>query len=284
MKVGVWGLGSMGIGMAQSLVRDGHEVAGFDVRDVTLDGSVDLDVSEMEAAVLVVLNAQQVEVILTGEDGLIGRLPSGAVVLNCATVSPDFARRMEARCQEAQLQYLDSPISGGAARSAQGDLAIMASGTPRAFECARPVLDATASSVYEMGDSAGAGSAMKAVNQILAGVHIASMAEAMVFGLTQGISADRFMEIIPQCGGTSWMLENRGPHVRDADYHPHSAVDIWPKDLNIVKEIAAGAGMELPLTEAALRQYDTASADGFGREDDAAVAKAYAKQAKVDLP
>ncbi|SFJ79956.1 NAD(P)-dependent oxidoreductase [Jannaschia pohangensis] len=281
MKIGFWGLGAMGMGMANSLVRAGHDVAGHDPRGVKPEGGVTLDPSDMEAAVICVLNAEQTESVI---DSLLGKLAPGAVVMACATVSPDFARAQEARCVDAGLHYLDAPISGGAARAQKGDLAIMASGTDAAFAKARPVLSATASSVYEMGDRAGPGSAMKAVNQILAGVHIASMAEAMVFGVTQGISPARFMEIIPQCGGTSWMLENRGPHVRDADYTPLSAVDIWPKDLGIVKEIAAAAGMEMPLVEAALAQYRKASADGLGREDDAAVAKTYARQAGVELP
>ena len=281
MRIGFWGLGSMGMGMAVSLVRAGHAVAGHDPRGVTLEGGTDLPVTEMEAAVLCVLNAAQTETVI---DGLLGALPESAVVVACATVPPDFARAQAARCEAAGLHYLDAPISGGAKRAAAGDLAIMASGTSAAFDAAAPVLEACASSVHRMGDAAGAGSAMKATHQILAGVNIATMAEAMVFGITQGISPERFMEIVPQCGGTSWMLENRGPHIRDGDYTPHSAVDIWPKDLGIVAEIAEGAGIELPMVQAALARYREASAAGWGGEDDAAVAKTYARQAGADLP
>ncbi|KIT16724.1 NAD(P)-dependent oxidoreductase [Jannaschia aquimarina] len=281
MKIGFWGLGSMGMGMAQSLVRAGHEVTGHDPRGVTLEGGVDVEPGEMRAAVICVLNAAQTEAVI---DGLLGELPAGAVIVACATVPPDFARAQAGRAEAAWLHYLDAPISGGAARAAKGDLAIMASGRPEAFDAAAPVLEACASTVHHMGDAAGLGSAMKATHQILAGVNIATMAEAMVFGMTQGITPERFMEILPSCGGTSWMLENRGPHIRDGDYTPHSAVDIWPKDLGIVEDIAAATGMELPLVRAALAQYRAASAAGHGGEDDAAVAKAYAAQAGVKLP
>jgi 3-hydroxyisobutyrate dehydrogenase-like beta-hydroxyacid dehydrogenase len=92
------------------------------------------------------------------------------------------------------------------------------------------------------------------------------------------------METIPHCAGTSWMLENRGPHIRDADYAPRSQVDIWPKDLGIVQDIAGAAGIDMPLVAAALAQFRAASAAGLGGEDDAAVAKIYARQAGVDLP
>ncbi|MEM7487505.1 MAG: NAD(P)-binding domain-containing protein, partial [Pseudomonadota bacterium] len=205
--IGIWGLGSMGLGMAQSLVRAGHAVAGHDPRGVTLDGATDVSVAEMRAAAIVVLNAAQTESVI---DQILPDLPAGAVIVACATVPPAFAREMEARANARGVHYLDAPISGGAARAAQGDLAVMASGTAAGFAAAQPVLDATATTVFRLGDAAGAGSAMKAVNQALAGIHIAAMAEAMTFGMTQGIDPATFMDTIPNCAGTSWMLENRG--------------------------------------------------------------------------
>jgi 3-hydroxyisobutyrate dehydrogenase len=222
--------------------------------------------------------------VLFGEDGLVTRLRKGAVVLSCATVPPAFAREMAARCAEVGVHYLDAPISGGAAKAAAGTLSVMAAGTPEAFAAARPVLDAMAETVFELGPEAGAGSAMKAVNQLLAGVHIAAMAEAMTFGITQGISPETFLEVIPRCAGTSWMLENRAPHIVAGDYTPLSQVDIWPKDLGIVLDIARSARFGAPLTAAAMQQYLAASGMGLGREDDAAVAKVYARNAQLKLP
>lgn len=280
-KVGFWGLGSMGLGMAQSLVREGHSVCGHDPRGVTLEGGTDLSQAELDVAVIAVLNAAQTESVL---DSILPDLRSGAVVVACATVSPAFARDMAARCEERQIRYLDAPISGGAKRAAEGDLSIMASGPTAAFDAAAPALEAMARTVFHMGETVGAGSAMKAVHQVLAGTHIATMAEAMVFGITQGIAPDRFLEVLPQCGGTSWMLENRGPHIRDGDYTPHSAVEIWIKDLGIIEDIAGEAAIELPMVRAALDGYRKAVEMGLGREDDAAIAKVYAAQAGVDLP
>ena len=231
-----------------------------------------------------VLNAGQTEAVLFGDDGLAPRLTKGAVVVCCVTVAPEFARRMAARCGEFGLHFLDAPISGGSVKAAQGKLAIMASGTPEAFKAARSLLVATAETVFEFGDSAGSGSAMKAVNQMLAGIHIAAMAEAITFGMTQGISPETFLTVIPQCAGTSWMLENRTQHIVSGDYTPHSAIDIWPKDLGIVLDAARASNFSAPLTAAALQQFVAASGMGFGREDDAAVAKVYARNARLALP
>ncbi|MEL6683202.1 MAG: NAD-binding protein [Pseudomonadota bacterium] len=208
----------------------------------------------------------------------------GAVVIACATVPPDFAKEMEARCAAQGVHYLDAPISGGSIKAADGALSIMAAGTAEAFAAARPVLDAIAEKVFELGDQAGAGSAMKAVNQLLAGVHIATMAEALTFGMTQGVAPEKFLEVISQCAGSSWMLENRAPHIISGDYSPHSQVNIWPKDLGIVLDIAKSAQFSAPITAAALQQYLAAAGMGLGHEDDAAVAKVYARNAGLKLP
>ena len=291
MKVAVIGLGSMGYGIASSVRRAGHEVWGVDLDAARVDrfrteggAAGEADPATLDAAVCVVLNAAQTETVLFGEGGIAPALRPGAVVVACATVPPDFARAMAARCAEHGVHYLDAPMSGGATKAAEGALTFMAAGSAKAFAAAVPVLDASAAQVFDLGREAGLGSAMKAVNQMLAGIHIAAMAEAMAFGIGQGIDAATFMEVIPRCAGTSWMLENRGPHVRDGDYEPRSAVDIWPKDLGIVSDIARAARFPAPLTAATLQQFLAASANGLGGEDDAAVAKVYARNGGVELP
>jgi 3-hydroxyisobutyrate dehydrogenase-like beta-hydroxyacid dehydrogenase len=293
IKTAVIGLGSMGYGMAQSLLRAGHETYGVDIAEPAMarfraeggaPGALADIAPTLDAVVVVVLNAAQAQEVLFGTDGVVARMKPGAVVIACPTMQPDTARGFEALCQTAGLHYLDAPISGGSIKAAAGRLSVMAAGTAEAFAAARPVLDATAETVFELGDRAGAGSAMKAVNQLLAGVHIATMAEAMTFGMTQGIAPETFLEVIPQCAGTSWMLENRAPHIVAGDYTPHSAVDIWPKDLGIVMDIARGAKFGAPIAAAALQQYLAASGMGLGREDDAAVAKLYARNAGLSLP
>ena len=283
----------MGYGMAGSCLRVGHVTHGFDVVPSQVErfrseGGAQGDLADiagsLDAAVIVVLNAAQTEDILFGEDGLVAKMRQGAVVMACATVPPDFAREMETRCAASGVHYLDAPISGGSVKAANGQLSIMASGSPSAFAAAGPVLDATAETVFELGDSAGAGSAMKAVNQLLAGVHIATMAEALTFGMTQGVSPEKFVEVISQCAGTSWMLENRAPHIVAGDYTPRSQINIWPKDLGIVLDIARSASFSAPITAAAMQQYLAAAGMGLGRQDDAAVAKVYARNSGLTLP
>lgn len=290
IRTAVIGLGSMGYGMAQSCLRAGQQVWGADINPdpvsrLAAEGGRSGDLpTDLDAALVVVLNAAQTEAVLFGAGSIVSTLRPGAVVVSCATVPPAFAREMEARCAENGVHYLDAPISGGAAKAAQGALTIMASGRPEAFAAARPVLDACAQTVFELGSEAGPGSAMKAVNQLLAGVHIAAMAEALTFGMTQGIDPATFVEVISKCAGTSWMLENRAPHIVDGDYTPRSQINIWPKDLGIVLDVAKSARFSAPITAAALQQYMVAVGMGLGAEDDAAIAKVYARNVGLTLP
>ncbi|WP_299831092.1 L-threonate dehydrogenase [uncultured Roseobacter sp.] len=291
-KVAVIGLGSMGYGIAQSALRAGHETFGSDVKPARCDafvadggssGDLTAVAGDLDAVIVVVLNARQTEDVLFGDDGVVPMLKPGAVVVSCATVPPEVARNLAARAAAHQVHYLDAPISGGAGKAASGQLTIMAAGSSEAFSAAAPVLEAIAETVFELGD-VGAGSAMKAVNQLLAGVHIATMAEALTFGMTQGVPPEKFVEVISKCAGTSWMLENRAPHIVSGDYTPHSAVNIWLKDLGIVLDIAKGDNFSAPLTAAALQQFVAAAGQGLGGEDDAAVAKVYARNAGLTLP
>lgn len=292
-KIGVVGLGSMGVGIACSAVRAGYETWGHDINPDAVaafhaqggqPGGLHAAAPSLDALLVVVLNAAQTEAVLCGTEGLMTQMRPGAVILSCATVPPAFARRMEAEAQDHGLLYLDAPISGGAAKAAQGQLTIMASGRPDAFDAARPVLDAIAAQVFTLGDHAGPGSAMKSVNQMLAGIHIAAMGEALTFGMTQGVDPETFLDVISRSAGTSWMLENRAPHVIAGDYAPRSSVDIWPKDLGIVLDIARDTRFAAPLTAAAMQQFLAASGMGHGAEDDSAVAKVYARNAGLTLP
>ena len=164
--IAVFGLGSMGYGMAQSLLRAGHTVYGFDVvpeqearfRDEGgASGELAAIAPKLDAVVVVVLNAAQTEEVLFGAAGVVPMLRSGAVVLSCATVAPDFARRMAEACAARQVHYLDSPISGGSVKAAQGRLSIMASGSKATFDAAQPVgvaFDQAALHVIDRGNRA----------------------------------------------------------------------------------------------------------------------------------
>ena len=178
----------------------------------------------------------------------------------------------------------DGAIQFTATLGASSEARLLAKPSSAAFDAAMPLLGSISENVYNLGEEAGHGSAMKSVNQLLAGIHIAAMGEALIFGLTQGIDAKRIVEVISKCAGTSWMFENRGSHVVDGDYTPYAAINIWLKDLGIVLDVAKESQFSAPLTAAALQQFVAAAGQGLGGEGDAAVAKVYAHNAGIELP
>jgi 3-hydroxyisobutyrate dehydrogenase len=293
-KVSVIGLGSMGLGMAQSLLRRNLAVSGADlnpdgVKKLEAAGGRGFD-SAREAAhdadilVTVVVNAAQTESVLFGEDGAAGVMRTGGVIISSATMSPDDARRLAGKAEALGLHYLDAPISGGAGKAAAGQLTVMASGTAAAFAAARPALDAMAATVYELGDKAGIGAAFKMVNQLLAGVHIAAACEAVSFAARLGLDLPEVYKVITASAGNSWMFENRVPHILEGDYSPRSAIDIFTKDLGIVSDMARQEKFPLPVAATALQMFLMTAAAGMGRDDDASVARMIAKMTGIRLP
>ena len=199
-------------------------------------------------------------------------------------MSPDDARALAAKAHALGLDYLDAPISGSAVKAAAGQLTVMASGTVDAFATARPVLDAIAGTVYELGGEAGIGAAFKMVNQLLAGVHIAAACEAVTFAARLGLDLPTVYKVITASAGNSWMFENRVPHILDGDYAPRSAVEIFTKDLGIVSDMGRKEKFPMPVAATALQMFLMTAAAGMGKDDDASVATTIAKLTGVELP
>ena len=283
--VGVIGLGAMGGGMAQSLRRGGHAVHVFDLRpgvaaDFARDGgSACASAAGLAAActvvVSVVVDADQTEDLLFGSGGVAAAMAPGSVFVMCSTVDPQRSVGFERRLEAMGRLYLDAPISGGAAKAASGEMTMMTAGRPEAYAVCEPALNAMAAKVYKLGHRAGAGSKVKVINQLLAGVHIAAAAEAMALGLREGVDPAALYEVITHSAGNSWMFGNRMAHVLAGDYTPLSAVDIFVKDLGLVLDMARASKFPLPLSSTAHQMFMQASSAGYAREDDSAVIKIF---------
>ena len=283
--IGLIGLGAMGAGMAQSLRKSGFALRVFDVRTEVAQafalggGTACASPADLappcDAVISVVVNAAQTEEVLFGDSGCAAAMKPRSVFVMCSTVDPNWSIALEARLAKLGILYLDAPISGGAAKAASGQMTMMTSGSEQAYAKAGTALDAMAAKVYKLGDKAGAGSKVKIINQLLAGVHIAAAAEAMALGLREGVDANALYEVITHSAGNSWMFENRMAHVLAADYTPLSAVDIFVKDLGLVLDMARASKFPLPLSSTAHQMFMQASTAGFAKEDDSAVIKIF---------
>lgn len=285
-NVCVIGLGSMGMGAARSCIQAGLNTWGVDINPETCRTLIDAGAknagdsavpfaAELDAVVLLVVNAVQVRTILFGENALAPHLKPGATVMVSSTISSADASDIATSLEQYGLLMLDAPVSGGAIKAAAGDMTVMASGSDAAFAHLAPVLKAVAGKVYRIGNDIGLGSTVKIVHQLLAGVHIAVAAEAMALAARAGIPLDTMYDVVTHAAGNSWMFENRMQHVLDGDYSAKSAVDIFVKDLGLVNDTARALKFPLPLASTALNMFTSASNAGYGREDDSAVIKIF---------
>ncbi|MBJ6133035.1 NAD-binding protein [Ochrobactrum sp. Q0168] len=289
----VIGLGSMGWGAALSLLRAGFHVKGVDIRDDVLkrfaaEGgeafSAPVDAGKSDVVFVFVVNSDQAKDVLFGPKGAVHTATPGTVFLLCVTMAPSVTVEIAAKLEAAGMAVIDAPVSGGFQKALTGEITVMGSGADAAFAKAATALDAVAAKVFRLGEEPGLGSKVKMINQLLAGVHIAAAAEALTLAAKLGLDLQTVFDVIRVSAGSSWMFENRGPHIVDGDYTPRSAVNIFVKDMGIVTGEASDAGGSTPLSEAALALFRQASEAGFGLEDDAAVAKILAARSGIALP
>lgn len=289
----VIGLGSMGWGAALSLLKAGFAVNGVDIRQEVLDRfathgghafSKPADAGQSDVVFVFVVNAQQAETVLFAEGGACDTARPGTVFLLCVTMPPKATVAIAEKLLAKDMLVIDAPVSGGHVKALAGEMTVMASGPDEAFAKAAAALDAVSAKVFRLGSDIGLGSKVKMINQLLAGVHIAATAEALTLAAAAGLDLQTVFDVIRVSAGSSWMFENRGPHIVEGDYTPRSAVNIFVKDLGIVTQSAEGLSASTPLTETALNLFRTAAEAGLGLEDDAAVAKVLAEKAGVTLP
>ncbi|MDG2939771.1 NAD(P)-dependent oxidoreductase [Bisgaard Taxon 10/6] len=291
-SVAVIGLGSMGMGAAVSCINAGLNTYGIDLNPAALEklkaaGAKDVATNgegfaqNLDAVVVLVVNAAQANSALFGENGIAKKLKPGTAVMVSSTMAAADAQEISQKLTELGLIMLDAPVSGGAAKALKGEMTVMASGSQEAFNKLQPVLNATAAKVYNIGEEIGLGATVKIVHQLLAGVHIAAGAEAMALASKAGIPLDVMYDVVTHAAGNSWMFENRMKHVVDGDYTPLSMVDIFVKDLGLVNDTAKSLHFPLYLAGTAYSMFTQASNAGYGKEDDSAVIKIFSG---VNLP
>ena len=284
-RIGFVGLGAMGAHMARNLLAKGFAVRGFDVRDAALD-ALEADGGQRAASVadaangadllvLMVVDAAQAEAVLFA-DGAVERMAEGGIVALMATCPPGAVAALARRVEMAGRRFLDAAVSGGTAGAQQGTLSIMAAGDKPVFEAARPVLAAMGDKLFHVGLRPGQGATVKAVNQLLCGVHIAIVAEALSLARKLGVDLDVVLEIMGGSSASSWMLKNRGPRMLEAKPEVTSAVDIFVKDLGIVLDAGREARAAMPLAAVAHQLFLATSGRGDGATDDSQVIRTYA--------
>ncbi|MGF6822529.1 3-hydroxyisobutyrate dehydrogenase [Microbacterium sp. ZKA21] len=289
--VAVIGLGAMGLPMATRLAER-FTVRGFDIapervalaaeKGVAAASSAAEAVADAQAVLVAVRTGAQLDALLFGESGLAPHLAEGSVVILTSTVGTEGIADTAARLAEHGAHLVDAPLSGGPVRAGEGDLLIVVGATPDALEIARPILDQLASTLSIVGERPGDGQALKTVNQLLCGVHIAAAAEALALADALGLDREKTLEALTAGAANSFMLGNRGPRALQA-YDEEGAevlsrLDIFVKDLGIVGDAARRAHLSTPVAAAAEQLFLLGEGLGLGAHDDSAVIRVIAPE------
>ncbi|HKX66605.1 MAG TPA: NAD(P)-dependent oxidoreductase [Intrasporangium sp.] len=282
--IAVLGLGAMGLPMATRLAER-FTVRGYDINPERSALGADAGVSPAESArmaatgadavLLAVRNRTQLDDALYGADGVAAVLSPGALVILTSTVGIDAVREVADRLATEGLHFVDAPISGGPVRAGQGDLLITVGASDEAYAAAEPVLSHLASTLERMGPQPGDGQAMKTVNQLLCGVHIAAGAEALALASALGLDPAQALRTLGAGAAASFMLGDRGPRMLqaydDEGAEVRSRLDIFVKDMGIVSRAAQGAGLATPVAAASEQLYLIGQAHGLAAADDSSV-------------
>jgi 3-hydroxyisobutyrate dehydrogenase len=197
---------------------------------------------------------------------LSGGLKSGALVIDCSTVSSETAHSAAALLQPQGVDFLDCPVSGGTEGARDAALAIMVGGSAAAFERGRPLLAAMGKTITHFGDT-GSGQAAKATNQIMCAGIIQACAEAMAFARAHQLPLEKIVDTLGKGAGSSWYFVHRAPNMIRNAYPPGFRVRLHAKDLGICRDMAARFGVELPVVERMLGEYAELIERGYGDED-----------------
>ena len=275
------GLGAIGTPMARTAAAAGFPVAAFDLNSAAREGLADVAApaaSACDAArgadvvAVMVATPEQLDAVLFGDEGIAEVLTDETTLLIMATVGPAAIEQTLTGLEGITARVVDAPVSGGAARAAQGDLLVMVGGEDSHVAAVRPLLDALASNAPVVGQRPGDGQRFKIVNQLLCGVHIAAAGEALALADSMGLDLAQVHEVLGTGAAASFMFGDRGRRMVDGAFDDvRSALTIFVKDMGLVAEAAQGVGQEVPLASSAQQVYQRGSELGWDRRDDSIV-------------
>jgi len=283
-SVGFIGLGTMGREMARNLIEAGFAVRVFDVVPKAIDDLVALGAEaasgpadaarEADVAITMLPDTPQVEEVVLGPGGLLADPPRGRLVVDMSTISPVAVQRMATELKRVGVDMIDAPVSGGPIGAKNATLSIMAGGEAEAFARAKPFFEAMGTTINHVG-APGAGQAVKLCNQLICGINIQAICEALALGRAFGVDLGQMRGVLLGGSAASWMLDKLGPAMISGDASAGFRIDLMLKDLRLVQEQALALAVPLPATALVTSQYVEARAHGEGSNGNQALFRVY---------
>lgn len=287
MKIGFIGIGAMGKPMALNLLKAGYELHVFDINEAAVaelvaKGALKAQspaqlAEEVDVVITMLPNFQIVSQIMTGPDGVFAGAKEGTIIIDMSSVAPGQTKVLAQAAQERGFAYVDAPVSGGVAGAEKGSLTIMVGGEEEIVAKVNPIFQVLGSKVFHVGP-VGSGDAVKLVNNLLLGVNMAAVAEALILGVKAGLKPEVLSEIISVSSGRSYAFEAKVPNfILQGNFEAGFAIDLQYKDLELAVQTAKELNVPLYLTNVAQQIYETAKAEGLGRKDISAVIQVWEK-------
>lgn len=291
-KVGFVGIGIMGKGMSANLLKAGFDVVVWNrtksktdplvEQGATVANSPSEVATQCDVIITCVSDTPDVEAVILGENGIIHGIKSGALVIDCSTISPHATREIADKLNEKGVKMLDAPISGGSEGAANGTLSIMVGGAADQFERAQAIFAAMGKTITHVGGQ-GAGQTVKLVNQILVVGNMMATSEALLFAEAGGLDLQKTLDAVTGGAAGSWMLANRGPQCIVRDWRPGFTIDLQQKDLRLVLEAADQMGVPTIATSLIFNMYRTLQQQGLGGDGNHALIKALEKMTNITV-
>ena len=282
MDVGFIGLGLMGRPMALNLIKAGHRVHVWSRRRESMQPLLDAGAGDCASAaevarrasitISMVADAPDVEQVTLGPDGVADGARAGHIHIDMSTIAPAAAQSIATRLAARGIIALDAPVSGGEPGAIAGTLTIMVGGEAEAFERVQPLFEAMGKSITRIGE-AGAGQVAKACNQIITGVGVASVAEALNFAAKSGVDGAKVREALLGGFAFSRILENHGQRMLARNFKPGFKAWMHQKDVRIVMDEAHRLGLALPTAAATMQLFNAMAGSGLGEDDSIAMLK-----------
>jgi 3-hydroxyisobutyrate dehydrogenase len=289
-RVGFIGLGIMGLGMARNLLKAGFDLTvwnrttskaeGLVAEGARLAGSPAGLAAECDVIIICVSDTPDVEAVLLDRDGVLQGVQTGALVVDCSTISPSKTQQFAEALAAKGAYMLDAPISGGSEGAALGTLSIMVGGDVGQVERAMPFLEAMGKSITHVGPS-GAGQMVKLVNQILVAHSMLALGEAFLFAQAGGLDLEKTLRAVEGGAAGSWTLSNRGPQVIERDWRPGFMIDLQQKDIRLILEAADELGVPVLGCSTVFHLYRTLQSQDCGAEGNHALVKALEKMSGI---
>ena len=269
-KVGLIGVGNMGMGMSRNILKAGHELIAYDVRPEPLETlvkeGVRAAVSPREVGIaadnifIMVLNVEQVKAALLGEDGLLAGLKPGSTVICTATIGRSQVIEVAELVTAKGIHIIDAPVSGGAPGAAAGTLTMMVSAPKETFEASKPVLEAVGRDIYHVGEEAGMGQTVKSALAVLIGTTYAGIFEALTLAVKAGVKPEMLRDVVSTSVVGNFLFRDTTENILTRNFKGQSNIGTMYKDLSLAKNMANDCGVPLFAASAAFELFQAGKA------------------------